>query len=518
VIEQQLNKTQAEAKDLYSKALTCADVKSNDQALDLLFKSIELDPEHAPSFALMGKIFSEEKNTMQAIEAYARAIQIDSFETAYKQSFINLVSPMEMQQENLPLKNMILECMQDDAVDFSSMGRLWMSILKHDSNFKKNFKKPDRDALLDTFFVNGLQKTVVFDAGFEKFLTDLRRMLLDETDPAYKPLIDALAVYCRMTEYIFHVSDEEKRKIKPDNKLYFETEKPPVENVVAITPISAGASTAVQEQYEEFPYPKWTHINPFVASLDTESFLHEGGNILNAGCGTGKEAIELAAAFPKANVLAVDLSRASLSYGIRKAREHGIKNVEFRQADILELGVLDRKFDFIASSGVLHHMDNPSKGLSVLAGLLKEGGIMRIALYSALARKKLNEAIKIIREKEYRNDADGIRQFRFDAPKILKADTYKNICSFRDYYYMSECRDLLFHVQEHQMSISEIKDMLDSFNLEFIKFYVAPSVAKRYVKKFPDDPQGRNLKNWNKFETLEPDTFKEMYKFWCKKA
>ncbi len=76
----------------------------------------------------------------------------------------------------------------------------------------------------------------------------------------------------------------------------------------------------------------------------------------------------------------------------------------------------------------------------------------------------------------------------------------------------------MFHVQEHQMTIPGIEDMLSRLNLEFLKFYLRPDVLEKYTKKFPQDPDARNLKYWDQFETSEPETFKEMYRFWCRRA
>ena len=62
--------------------------------------------------------------------------------------------------------------------------------------------------------------------------------------------------------------------------------------------------------------------------------------ILVAGCGTGRHPIGTARRFPDSSVLAVDLSLTSLAYAVRKTRELGIGNIEYRQADILALGAL----------------------------------------------------------------------------------------------------------------------------------------------------------------------------------
>ena len=90
-----------------------------------------------------------------------------------------------------------------------------------------------------------------------------------------------------------------------------------------------------------------------------------------------------------AQVLAIDISRASLAYGKRMADKFGIQNIEFMQADILNLKDLNRKFPVIESVGVLHHMENPEKGWEVLRNILEPGGIMRLGLYSQTARKDI---------------------------------------------------------------------------------------------------------------------------------
>tara|TARA_B100000787_G_scaffold93930_1_gene69343 strand:+ start:154 stop:381 length:228 start_codon:yes stop_codon:yes gene_type:complete len=64
----------------------------------------------------------------------------------------------------------------------------------------------------------------------------------------------------------------------------------------------------------------------------------------------------------------------------------GFKNIEYMQADILDLGNLDKKFDIVESSGVLHHMDDPMAGWKVLTDCLKPAGLMNLGLYSELAR------------------------------------------------------------------------------------------------------------------------------------
>ena len=112
---------------------------------------------------------------------------------------------------------------------------------------------------------------------------------------------------------------------------------------------------------------------------------------LTGSIGTGKSTT--AAMFKSSKVLAIDLSLSSLAYAKRKTEELAINNIEYMQADILDLGKLNKQFDIIESSGVLHHMDNPIKGWKVLTDCLTAGGLMRIGLYSELARKNI---VKIV--------------------------------------------------------------------------------------------------------------------------
>ena len=68
-------------------------------------------------------------------------------------------------------------------------------------------------------------------------------------------------------------------------------------------------------------------------------------------------------------------------------QELGIKNIEYMQGDILKLDQLDREFDIVECVGVLHHMDDPLAGWKVLVGMLRRGGLMKIGLYSEIARQ-----------------------------------------------------------------------------------------------------------------------------------
>jgi SAM-dependent methyltransferase len=193
---------------------------------------------------------------------------------------------------------------------------------------------------------------------------------------------------------------------------------------------------------------------------------------------------------------------------LRKTRELGVSNVEYRQADILALSALEERYDLVECSGVLHHMEDPYEGWRVLRGLLKPGGRMRVGLYSELGRRAVVRARELIALEGYKPDAEGIRACR----RALRSRAeFQNLVRNEDFYSMSGCRDLLFHVQEHRFTLPQIEAMLARLKLRFLGFELADSqTLARYRARFGED----RLANWHRFEQEFPDTFSRMYQFW----
>jgi len=218
-------------------------------------------------------------------------------------------------------------------------------------------------------------------------------------------------------------------------------------------------------------------------------------------------------------VLAIDLSLTSLGYARRKTAELGCTGMEFAQADLLQLGsVLDRRFDLVESVGVLHHLADPWAGWRVLLSLLRPGGIMRLGFYSALARRNIVKVREFIAEKGYRPAAEDIRRCRQDLMGPDARAELRSVVDEPDFFSTSACRDLLFHVQEHRLSLTEIGAFLRENWLTFLGFDLDSDVRRAYGRRFPDDVAGINLEHWQRFENDNPDTFSGMYQFWVQKA
>jgi 2-polyprenyl-3-methyl-5-hydroxy-6-metoxy-1,4-benzoquinol methylase len=297
-----------------------------------------------------------------------------------------------------------------------------------------------------------------------------------------------------------------------------------------LTDIEDDVSLLVQHQYEENPYPRWVKVPPSRAADSIEAYLRQTFplavfhrspargrmEILVAGCGTGQQSIRTAQQFPKARILAIDLSRSSLAYALMKTHELGLLSIEYGQADLLNLDSLGRQFDVITAGGVLHHLADPWTGWRTLLSLLRPGGFMLLGLYSDIARREVVRLRKSIAEQGYGATADEIRRCRQDLMSLISgAGSADGNAS--DLFTISGCRDLLFHVREHRVSLAEIETFLQENRMTFLGFDIAPDVLQSYRLRFPADRAATNLAQWQAFENENPETFVGMYQFWTQK-
>ena len=298
-----------------------------------------------------------------------------------------------------------------------------------------------------------------------------------------------------------------------------------------ITPIDDSLSMMVQRQYEENPYPRWVKASPIEKPKAIDAILHQkfplvpfkplgkaAPDVLIAGCGTGQQPIEAARTYLGSRILAVDLSLTSLCYAKRKSIELGLNTIEYGQADIMALGILERRFDVIEASGVLHHLGDPMEGWRVLLRLLRPGGFMRIGLYSEVARQGVVRGRAFIAERGFGSTQEDIRRCRQEMMTADREGGFESLFQVSDFFSVSACRDLLFHVQEHRMTLDGINLFIKENALQFLGFDIDSHVIDAYVRRFPGDHAATDLPQWQLFENENPDTFRSMYQFWVQKS
>ena len=361
--------------------------------------------------------------------------------------------------------------------------------------------------------------------------TELRQSLSDAlASPGTPPVAWVLAAACYAPLSSLPLADRLCEMVLPEamaGLLKAQIAEPASEvilrhDIPRLTPIGS-PSLAVQAQYEENPYPRWIrttvagaseslseHLRNAFPHAELAPFNDARPEVLIAGCGTGRNALETHRALVGARTLAIDLSLTSLAYAWRKAREAGEANLQFAQADLLNIAALGRSFDLIEASGVLHHLADPFAGWRALLSVLRPGGVMRLGVYSALARRDLPD-IEIAEP-----TPDALRQAR--QTLAARGDrAAKQARLAQDFYSLSGCRDLLFHTREHRFALGEVAAFLREADLRFIGFVVDEQVLADYRRRRPHDPGGSDLDGWAAFEQDHPDTFARMYQFWVQK-
>ena len=294
--------------------------------------------------------------------------------------------------------------------------------------------------------------------------------------------------------------------------------------------ISDSTSVRVAGQYEKAPYPRWTSLHASQPgslrralgrffSQQRLAFMDQPFDVLIAGCGTGQQAARAASGYgDKASVLGIDLSRASLAYASGMADRFGIKNVSFKQGDILELAALGGKFDVIEAIGVLHHMADPFAGWQVLVDHLKPGGLIYIGLYSAIARAD----IQALRDHDEAWPGAGCcddeaRRYRARLMGREDGEAGAVLKKSQDFYSLSEFRDLVLHESEQQMTLGEIERFLDNSGLMFRGFTLPSQLMEHYFSHYPQDGFPGTLAHWAELEETHRSLFEGMYLFWCEK-
>ncbi len=389
-------------------------------------------------------------------------------------------------------------------------------------------------ALAEQCFINEyvFPTTSVEEDRVDQLHRTLRDCLI--RDPSISPFqVAALAMYNPLHKVRNAARLLEMKWPAAVNRLVTQQIREPQEEIElratipALTSIVDEVSARVRQQYEDSPYPRWVHLAGNTAPLSFGAYLSstvlgalpsiavsDRLEVLVAGCGTGSHPIELARKLGGSHVLAIDLSLSSLAYAKRKTPGELLSRIEYAQADILRVDGLARSFDVIDATGVLHHMKDPQAGLRVLLSLLRPTGFLRLGLYSEIGRRDILAARQFLSEQGFKPTTQDIRRAR---QMLLNSDLRK-LSDVNDFYTISECRDFLFHVQEHRTNIPQIKTMLQTNHLSFIGFVFHPVLGRQFSQMFSHGGKQLNdLNAWEEFEQSYPATFRSMYQFWCQK-
>lgn len=132
--------------------------------------------------------------------------------------------------------------------------------------------------------------------------------------------------------------------------------------------------------YQDGPAP-WEVGRPQQAIVRLGTAGGFAGAVLDAGCGSGDNALYVAAL--GFSVLGVDVAETALASARAKADARGI-DVEFVAADALRSARLGRRFETVLDCGLFHTFDADERReyLSSLASVTEHGGTLYVLCFS----------------------------------------------------------------------------------------------------------------------------------------
>jgi len=147
----------------------------------------------------------------------------------------------------------------------------------------------------------------------------------------------------------------------------------------------------VEKQYKKWAkeYDEYANILIFLEEKKVKSFLGKvkGKDILDYGCGTGRNAIPLAK--KGANVTCIDFTQAMLNEAKKKAKKAKVK-IDVKRKDITKYKP-DKKFDIIISALVLDHIRNLKKVVNIINKASKiDTEVIITNVHPELLRKDVN--------------------------------------------------------------------------------------------------------------------------------
>ncbi len=130
--------------------------------------------------------------------------------------------------------------------------------------------------------------------------------------------------------------------------------------------------------------------------------LHAGARVLDVACGTGASALPAAEAVRSTGrVTGVDLAERLLTRGREKAKQRGLTNIEFLQADMTGLGYPDAHFDAVICVFGVFFVSNMESLLADLWRMVRPSGRLAVTTWGprifAPAYDVWNEAVRKVR-------------------------------------------------------------------------------------------------------------------------
>ena len=189
-----------------------------------------------------------------------------------------------------------------------------------------------------------------------------------------------------------------------------------------------------------------------------------------AGCGTN-QALITALTFPKATVLGSDLSAESLELCASTAKELQVTNLHLRRESINRVDYAEQ-FDYVISTGVIHHNADPTATLSKIVAALKPSGILELMVYNRYERlptSAFQNALRILSGADSATDFDRDMSRAKSIISDLRLTNFESLASDTvDQYPECLIADLLIQPHENSYTMESFEQMALASGLEIL--------------------------------------------------
>jgi len=251
-------------------------------------------------------------------------------------------------------------------------------------------------------------------------------------------------------------------------------------------------SDAIEAFYTEHPYPppvtnldrardEWCDPNRHRAEHHLfwpDTPYRANFDILVAGCGTW-QAAKYAVCRPDAHVTGIDVSATSIDHTATLKRQYALSNLGVRQLPIERAADLERQFDLIVCTGVLHHLADPDSGLRALRSVLKPAGVMYLMVYAPYGRAGIYMLQDYCRRLGIGTSAEEIRDLIETLRSLPQHHPLATVLrASRDAADPDALADALLNPRDRSYSVPELFDCLERNELSFSRWYwQAPYLA-----------------------------------------
>lgn len=245
-------------------------------------------------------------------------------------------------------------------------------------------------------------------------------------------------------------------------------------------------------QYNSYVYPKpcddineeWILKNKFHTGdpnyhwhklWPERQYCRERMNILVAGCGANQAAI-LAKCNPIHNFIGIDLSQESINHQKKLKKDFKIDNLKLICDDFRNQS-FEFSFDYIISTGVIHHLEDPNSALDYFNSYLTDQGVLYLMVYGNQESSSIYGLKDVFKKLEFSQNKDSINNIKNLLNKLDKNHPSKIFVNeYSDFGYDAGVIDLFLNAQEKFYSLKElIKDLGD--NNFVIKNFIDGKVA-----------------------------------------